>query len=389
MKRCPECVLALSLAFAAAACGNGSSNEPGNGGASATNAGAPGVAGAAHGGATTSSAAGAATTSGGASTTSGGALAASAGAPGTAGASGSVGSAAGGAGAAGSAHAGGSGAGGNASAGSAGASALTCPSTILKAGDATATLMVGSASRTYLLHVPAKYTGTQPAPLVLDFHGIMSSASGEKMVSTYPTQTDADGAILVFPNGLTGPGGAAWDVGPCCVKDVDDVAFAKAIVSDVEKTACIDPKRVYAVGYSMGGGMSHYLACHAADVFAAVSPAAFDLLQENVADCQPARAISVVSFRSTSDPIVPYAGGYSAVVTGMPITFLGAKATFAKWAELDQCTGAASAEGSNGCASYSGCKDGVDVVLCTKQGGGHDPGNAAVSWPILKKHVLP
>ena len=43
--------------------------------------------------------------------------------------------------------------------------------------------------------------------------------------------------------------------------------------------ACVDPKRVYAAGFSMGGGMAHYLACHAADVFAAVAPSAFDLLR--------------------------------------------------------------------------------------------------------------
>ena len=59
--------------------------------------------------------------------------------------------------------------------------------------------------------------------------------------------------------------------------NVDDVAFARALVAQVSTTACIDPKRVYATGFSMGGGMAHYLACHAADVFAAVAPASFDL----------------------------------------------------------------------------------------------------------------
>jgi len=194
---------------------------------------------------------------------------------------------------------------------------------------------------------------------------------------------------MAFPSGQSGPSGGAWNVGPCCVKNVDDVAFAKALVTQVESAACIDPKRVYAVGFSMGGGMSHYLACHAADVFAAVAPAAFDLAKENEGDCKPPRPISVVSFRGTSDSVVPYAGGASSVVQGMPITFLGAKATFAKWAEINQCSGSASAEDSNGCASYSGCKSGVDVMLCTKQGGGHEAGNAKVAWPILKKHVLP
>lgn len=135
--------------------------------------------------------------------------------------------------------------------------------------------------------------------------------------------------------------------------------------------------------------MSHYLACHAADVFAAVAPAAFDLLQENIADCKPSRPITVISFRSTSDPIVPYAGGHSAVVSGMPITFLGAKSTLEKWGQINGCTGSPSAEDSKGCSTFSNCEDGVEVALCTKQGGSHEPGNAAVGWPVLKRHTLP
>jgi polyhydroxybutyrate depolymerase len=239
------------------------------------------------------------------------------------------------------------------------------------------------------LHVPAKYDGTKPVPLVVDFHPIGGTGAGEKGSSPYQALTDAEGVITVYPNGKSGPMGGAWNVGPCCVKNVDDVAFAKALVAEVEKIACIDPKRVYAVGFSMGGGMSHYAACHAADVFAAVAPAAFDLLKENVDACKPSRPITVISFRSTGDGVVPYSGGASSVVSGMPINFLGAKATLAAWAKLNECTGTASAEDSNGCSTYSTCKGGVQVTLCTKQGGSHEAGNASVGWPLLKKYVMP
>ena len=92
---------------------------------------------------------------------------------------------------------------------------------------------------------------------------------------------------------------------------MDDLGFAKAIVSTVEGLGCIDTKRVYSTGFSMGGGFSHYLACNAADIFAAVTPSAFDLLEDNEEPCHPSRPISELSFRGTSDPIVPYAGGAS------------------------------------------------------------------------------
>jgi polyhydroxybutyrate depolymerase len=138
----------------------------------------------------------------------------------------------------------------------------------------------------------------------------------------------------------------------------------------------------------MGGGMAYYLACHAANVFAAVAPAAFDLFQDNVDDCQPSRPITVISFRGTADQTVPYAGGLVLVIPTMPVTFLGAQATFQRWADLDQCTDPAPAEDANGCSTRCACQGGVEAALCTKQGGGQEMGNAGVAWPMLKRHTL-
>jgi polyhydroxybutyrate depolymerase len=173
------------------------------------------------------------------------------------------------------------------------------------------------------------------------------------------------------------------------VADVDDVTFSRAVVAQVSRMICVDPKRVYATGFSMGGGMAHYLACHAADVFAAVAPASFDLLKENVGDCQPLRPITVISFRGSADMLVPYDGGPSSVVPGMPVTFLGAQATFQKWADIDQCPGSPSAPDGDGCSSFSSCQGGVEVVLCTKQGSGQMQANAGIAWPVLMRHPLP
>ena len=266
---------------------------------------------------------------------------------------------------------------------------VTCPSPALKAGDINKTIQIGSDSRSYILHVPSAYDSSKPAPLVVDFHGLTGSGAQEESTTLYKAQTDPEGVVTAYPTGKSGPMGNGWNVGPCCVANVDDVAFAKALVSDVEQVACIDPKRVYAVGFSMGGGMTHYLGCHAADVFAAVAPAAFDLLKENVDSCKPSRPVTVISFRSTGDTFVDYNGAYSTYVSSMPITFLGAKATFQKWAELNQCSGSPSTEDANNCSTYSSCGGGVQVTLCSKQGGTHEQGTASIGWPLLKKYTLP
>lgn len=281
-----------------------------------------------------------------------------------------------------SSHAGSTAGGGNA--------AVACPSQGLEPGDSTHALLVAGVKRSFILHVPAAVDVNTPAALVLDFHGmgVGESAAKERASSPYPVLLDAAGAIMAFPEGLSGPAGPGWNVGPCCVGDVDDVAFSRAVVAEVERLTCIDAQRVYAVGVLTGGGMAHYLACHAADVFAAVAPAAFDLLQENQADCAPARPISVMMFRGTADTRVPYEGGASSLVPGMPLTFLGARASLLRWAELDDCTGAPSSPDENGCSGYSSCAGGTEVVLCTEQGGREGPGDPQLAWPFLQRHTL-
>jgi polyhydroxybutyrate depolymerase len=247
--------------------------------------------------------------------------------------------------------------------------------------------MVDSTRRSYVLHVPPGYDGREPMPLVIDFHSIGQSGEVERSSSPYPAVLDREGVVMAFPDGLRGPAGPGWNVGPCCVEGVDDVAFTRALVADIRKLACIDASRVYAVGVLTGGGMAHYLACHAADLFAAVSPAAFDLLEENVDDCRPSRPISVVSFRGTGESRVPYEGGMSALVPGMPLTFLGAQATFETWAGLVGCTGPVAVD-DNGCEAYSGCDDGAEIILCTEEGGLEDPGDPNIAWPVMKRHTL-
>ena len=72
----------------------------------------------------------------------------------------------------------------------------------------------------------------------------------------------------------------------------------------------------------------------------------------------------------------------------MPLTFLGAQATFAAWARIDGCPGSPAAADANGCSSYAGCRDGAEVILCTKQGGHEDPADATLAWPVLSRHAL-
>jgi polyhydroxybutyrate depolymerase len=266
----------------------------------------------------------------------------------------------------------------------------TCPAmSLLKPGETTESVQVGGTTRTFILHVPRSYTGQTPVPLVLDFHGILTSAAFQRSISGFAELSETEGFIVAFPEGID----TAWNVGVCCTSStaVDDLGFARAIVARLSEQGCIDKKRVHSTGYSMGGGMTIFLACNAADLFASVAYSAFDLMPDADEPCHPSRPIPELAFRGTADPIVPYAGAVDTIPpNGNPnlVTFIGAEANLTKWSMLDGCTGTVEQAGG-GCEYYRQCSGGAEVGLCTIQGGGHDPMDAAAGWAFLKQHPMP
>ena len=355
----------------------GTSSAAGTTGTAGSSAGAGGSAGGAAG---SSAGSGGAIGNGGAGAAGNGGRGGAAGTSngGRGGAGGRGGNGGGSAGTGGATGRGGSG-GGSAGTGGGGQS---CAGSTLTAGNSNKTISVGGVNRTYIVHVPTSYTGTKPVPLVIDFHALGGSGSQEQSLSGYQAIADREGFPILFPDGIDN----AWNIGPCCTnsRTVDDLGFAKAMVATIVAQACIDTKRVYATGFSMGGGMSHYLACNAADIFAAVQPSSFDLLVPDEEPCAPARPISVLTYRGTADTTVPYAGGKG---PSGKVTFLGAQGSFQRWVGLDGCVTPTTTDGD--CTYYKTCTAGVEVGLCVKQGGGHAPGDANVGWSFLSRFSLP
>lgn len=240
------------------------------------------------------------------------------------------------------------------------------------------------------VHFPSGYKGDKPVPLLVYYHPIMGSSDNANGSSTVKAAL-ADGAIVAAPNGESGGMGQAWNVGPCCTT-ADDVTFSRHFIAEIQEKACVDPKRIYASGFSMGGGFSNYAGCFMADVFAAAAPSAFDLAKEIVdaGKCKPARPFPILNFRGTSDNIVMYNGGLSQVVPGMPITFMGAKDNLKEWAKMNNCQGSPKQNTpGNGCEMYEDCDGGVKVGLCTIQGGQHAEGDGQMGWNFVKQFTMP
>lgn len=220
--------------------------------------------------------------------------------------------------------------------------------------------------RRYLVDFPRDAPG--PRPLLLAFHGWGGSPSQLEGTTRIAERGTSRGYVVVRPFGYN----HSWNGGTCCglgsELHLDDVAFARAIVQQVSAAACVDPKRVYATGYSNGGFLSHRLGCEAADDFAAVGSVAGTM---GIAACKPSRPVPVMHIHGAIDGIVRWGGvedkHWSSVDT-----------VIERWLAADGCQGAPTEEtfhvGKARCVRNAACASGSEVVLCRD-------GGAAHTWP--------
>jgi poly(hydroxyalkanoate) depolymerase family esterase len=206
------------------------------------------------------------------------------------------------------------------------------------------------------VHVPEGLAADAAVPLVVDIHGLTSTAEAQSRLSGWRQKGDQEGFIVAHPQGL----GNSWNAGSLCCgsslnNKVDDEGFIRAMVTQVEGAACIDVKRVYVTGLSNGGAMSHFLACRAADVFAAGAPVS---MGNGTRPCEPSRPISMVMTRGTQDTLVNFNGGL----------FPSAAADFEQWKTLNGCQGQAAASDQL-CQVFTQCNGNVEVKACAINAG--------------------
>ena len=267
--------------------------------------------------------------------------------------------------------------------------AASTPVTGCAPGTTDEQLFSGGELRDFRLHVPRSYREGTPLPLVFGFHGAGSTGAEFESYSGFSALADQAGFIAVYPQGLGEL--SNWDSMP----NSRDVAFVRDLLDSLETRCSIDPARVYATGHSRGGGMANRLGCELSDRIAAIGPVSGDY--EFGEDCTPARAVAVVAFHGTLDPVIPYNGfglpgeiheSYNRINTPIPSWAAG-------WAERDGCSAQSAQvyqqEPVTGQA-WTGCQAGAEVLLYTVSGGTHDwPGvvdAARMIWDFFAAHPM-
>lgn len=269
--------------------------------------------------------------------------------------------------------------------------APSCFSGTTTAGNTTVNLTVSGQSRTFRLHIPSGLPAGQAVPVVLALHGNGGTASALQSSSGWDATANTNRFVVAYPQGISGSWNAAG-----FSPNVDDVGFLKAIVDNVSTKVRVAPNSVYITGYSLGGAMSHHMACTQADYFAAAHPFIAHLWTAESASCSPSRPIAVQEFAGRSDNIVPYAGG-PLTISGITLNFLSAQNSYKRWAAINGCTGTTTtvlSSGNNIIEQTGSCNGGVKVGLGSLVGG-HEEFNGsginptANAWAFLSAHKNP
>jgi polyhydroxybutyrate depolymerase len=208
---------------------------------------------------------------------------------------------------------------------------------------------------------------------VLNFHGHGSIAQAQERLTGFSALADNVGLIVVYPQGAAPQGGTyGWASGGPRRPDTNDVLFVSDLLNLLQSRLCIDPDRIYATGFSNGGGFTAVLACQMAlriAAFASVAGSYYPL----PGGCASERPVSILEFHGTADRTVPYGGR----------AHLGELSTLDwlhSWAARDGCDTTAR-EFLNSRAvtglEWTGCPDNTVVVHYRLNGGVHVwPGGA-------------
>ena len=184
-------------------------------------------------------------------------------------------------------------------------------------------MTVGSTVRPLLLNVPRNGSeGVLANGGVIGYHGWHSNPWYYDYLSNLTNLTEAYGMALALPFG-TAPGESSFyccpsnislsecerglsldPVAPCGWKtsdrkmrqfrNVDDVAYTKAIAKLLVDDVCVDGEKIFATGLSAGGAMTAKAACES-DVLAGVA------MMSGSLECEPTKPLAFLEFCGTLD----------------------------------------------------------------------------------------
>jgi poly(3-hydroxybutyrate) depolymerase len=219
-----------------------------------------------------------------------------------------------------------------------GMAAATLKSATVNQATPVNTIMVGGTSRQFLTRWPTNYDNKKAYPLHIGLHGANGNLSENGKNNFGLWSLAKDSTIFVTLGAVNG----LWSA-------TTDLAYADAVLKQVESELCIDTSRVVLEGFSQGAAMSWYLTGSRPGVFRAV--------------------------------VGHSGGGVSGIPTLSSVAYLGSLGTGEGGGQNTQTDQFAKANGctidmlpraetgKHVCTAYKGCKDGFPTTWCSYDGG--------------------
>ena len=243
------------------------------------------------------------------------------------------------------------------------------------------TIVSSGERREYLVHVPRNLDRTKPAALIISLHGAGGWPAMQRDLSRWDELADRKGFIVVYPAGRDTPGPRIWDI-----NGDRDPRYIADLIDKLRAEHNIDARRIYANGFSNGGGMSFALSCRMPDRFAAIGMVGAALLLPS-SWCKSAQPVPMIGIHGLRDAAAPYHGGDSWIATDFaPFLPFGAD-----WARRNRCAprpqDVAIRDGVTR-REYKQCANDAAVTLYTLRDGGHTwPGGGELPEWFLGKTI--
>jgi polyhydroxybutyrate depolymerase len=248
------------------------------------------------------------------------------------------------------------------------------------------------------VHVPPAYDSSVAMPLVLLLHGAGGGGRLYLDRALWARHSDAHGFIVAAPDGLPGNPGMLpdfvnnprlWNSGQLrhfqARLEVDDVAFCKRLLVELNRRYSVDPARVFLAGHSNGGGLAFKLANEMPEYFAALATVGTVCWEANP---HPSVPLPVLWMVGTADPLVPFAGGQVMLPWGASRQSPSVMASMARWAAALGCPAAPRVLRDDTTAQimdYGPGRDGVKMTGWVLPGQGHNwPGGK----PLLPEELM-
>ena len=172
-------------------------------------------------------------------------------------------------------------------------------------------------------------------PLVLVFHGGSSNPEKIARSSAMHRIAEREGFIVCYPAGLRAKSGLSWSVGGReDARKTGDARFVRKLIADLQRRYDVDPARIFAAGFSIGGSLVYELACGLADRIAAAAIVG-GAMTAGVFD--PKRPVPLIHIHGTKDRRVPVKGGRGPA-TSVSNEWLPVQSGIDRWREYNRCS---------------------------------------------------